>query len=117
MPMAGDCDVILGNYWAIARGAMFNFREKHLTVKRQGKYFTLKPCRMSKTDKASSQYPETDGDDDFDTTNPEQFVLNSAHAKRVVRKKAKELHNVGCRLPRRHGRNKPIESKNSTTDT
>jgi virulence-associated protein VagC len=100
MPMTDDYDIILGNDWAIARGAIFDFREKQLTVKRQGKDFILKPCRMSKTNKASLQYPEKDVDDDFNTTNPEQFVLNSAQAKRVVEEKAKELHNVGCRLPR-----------------
>jgi hypothetical protein len=95
MPMTNDYDIILGNDWAIARGAIFNFREKQLTVKRQGKDFILKPCRMSKTNKASLQYPEKDVDDDFDTTNPEQFVLNSAQAKRVVRKKLKNCTMLG----------------------
>jgi hypothetical protein len=95
MPMTTDYDIILGNDWAIARGAIFNFRDKQLAVQKYGKDFVLKPRRLSKTSNPKLHHPEKDTEDDFDTTDPDKFVLNSAQAKRVMRKKLKNCTVIG----------------------
>jgi Retroviral aspartyl protease len=85
IPMSTEFDIILGNDWTIARGAILNYQNFTTTVKHEGKEYVLRPTGLQQPVPRTVSYPTKSTEKDWDHSDPSTFVLNHVQAKRMLR--------------------------------
>jgi hypothetical protein len=94
MPMTQDYDIILGNDWFLKRQVDLSYGKMTATIHQKGKTYILRPTTVRRSAKRTVQHPSRDNADTTDATNPDTFVLNSAQARRALRKRPDDMKPV-----------------------